>query len=235
MNGTKLKISYKDLIRACQFYAQKENRDYIYPKALNATQANFGDPKKMANAISELLKIWHLTFYRFGMFSEEKLEECITTNLTALYNYRFLNIRNFDLNESNSDDISRLFHSFLDALAGENSKFTRKSPTAVSKALNLIAPALFPLWDEAISQAYDCWWVYSDFGTIKYLDFSNILKSQVSGILNEYMNINSITNIESAEKRLISECQEISGNRYEKSLLKIIDEYNYAKYTKNWI
>ena len=233
--SSNIKISYKDLIRACQFYAQKEERDCVYPEALNGTQTKFGDPKSMTKAISSLLSIWHLVFYRFGNFSQEKLEECITDNLPALKNYQYLNLREFNLTESESDNIRLLFDSFLDATAGKNSKFTRRSPTAVSKTLNLIAPCLFPLWDEAISLAYDCWWVYSDFGANDYINFMQISKSQIFEILDEYMRVNSIADLKTAEQRLISECLAISGNRYSKSLLKIIDEYNYAKYTKNWL
>ena len=43
---------------------------------------------------------------------------------------------------------------FLEALEGGN----RKSPAATSRALHLLAPNFFPLWDNWIAQAYGCMW-----------------------------------------------------------------------------
>jgi hypothetical protein len=132
-------------------------------------------------------------------------------------------------------EIEELFTAFLDSTAGKNAKFTRKSPTAVSKALNLLAPKCFPLWDEAISQEYDCWWVYSDFGLPEYIKFMKLAKMECADIVTEYSQTYLIDNLDLAEQKLIQECLSISGTSYDRSLLKIIDEYNYAKYTKNWL
>lgn len=229
------KISYKDLIKACQFYAQKEERDYVYSAAITKLQNNFGKATIMADAISDLLKVWHLNFYRFGMFSPTLIEQCIKQRVDLIQKYALLNIRQLTFSDSETAEVEKLFSAFLDATAGTNAKFTRKSPTAVSKALNLLAPRCFPLWDEAISQAYNCWWVYSDFGFNEYIKFIQLAKTQCIDIIAEFARTNSISDIDAAEKKLIQECVSISGTNYDRSLLKIIDEYNYAKYTKNWL
>jgi len=228
-------ISYIDLFKACQFYSQKEERDYVYPAAITKIKNNFGNATIMADAVSDLLKVWHLSFYRFGMFSPILIEQCIRQKLDLIQKYALLNIRQLTFSDSEIAEIKILFSGFLDATAGTNAKFTRKSPTAVSKALNLLSSRCFPLWDEAISQAYDCWWVYSDFGFNEYIKFMALSKTQCIDIVTEFAKTNSISDIDIAEKKLIGECVSLSGTNYDRSLLKTIDEYNYAKYTKQWL
>ena len=229
------KMTYQDLLKACKFYAQKEQRDYVYPASIAKIQNNFGNTTIMAEAISTLLKIWHLNFYRFGTFSRELLEECIAAKLPLIREFKLLNIRHLSFEESEVVKIEDLFSNFLESTAGKNKKFTRRSPTAVSKALNLLAPKCFPLWDEAISQEYDCWWMHSDFGAMQYIRFMKLAKVQCVDITTEYSKAHSISNLDSAEQRLTQECASISGKIYDISLLKIIDEYNYARYTKHWL
>ncbi len=60
-------------------------------------------------------------------------------------------------------------------------------------------------------------------------------KAQSVNIVAQYAKTNSVVDIEVAEKNLIGECVSLSGTNYDRSLLKIIDEYNYAKHTKQWI
>jgi len=230
-----IKISYRDLIKACQYYAQNERRDYVYPNALKKIQSNFGDSKLMADGIADLLDVWHLNFYRFGGFSQDLIEQYINTKLTLMQKYNTVNIRHLTFSDLEIAEVKELFSAFLDATAGVNAKFTRKSPTAVSKTLNLLAPRCFPLWDEAISQAYDCWWVYSDFGVNKYIKFMELSKSQCLSIVNEYSIDYKINDPDLAETKLIQDCNSINQRNYDRSLLKILDEYNYAKYTKNWL
>jgi hypothetical protein len=78
----------------------------------------------------------------------------------------------------------------------------------VAKALHLLAPGFFPLWDEKIAKAYDCYHDNDPAG--KYMAF--FLKTKV-----------------------IVEALAPQVNAGEKTLLKLIDEYNYARYTKRWI
>lgn len=228
-------ISYRDLLKACQIYAKKEQHAYVYPDSITKLQNNFGNSKLMAEAISDLLIIWHLNFYRFGMFSTDILEKCIATKLPLIQEFRLLNIRQLNLADPEVKKIDELFTSFLDSTSGRNGKFTRKSPTAVSKVLNLLAPKYFPLWDEAISKEYDCWWEYPDFGIIEYIKFMKLTQSQCVDIVTEYSKVHAISDFDVAEQRLIQECISISGTNYDRNLLKIIDEYNYAKYTKQWL
>jgi len=60
-------------------------------------------------------------------------------------------------------------------------------------------------------------------------------KMQCIDIVTEFAKTNLISDIDLAENKLIRECVSLSGTNYDRSLLKIIDEYNYTKYTKNWL
>jgi len=90
----------------------------------------------------------------------------------------------------------------------ESTKLIMKSPVAVAKALHLLAPNFFPLWDDKIARAYGCY--YNDRPEEKYVSFCKITKAMVDEL-----------------KRCI--------NRPDKTIIKLIDEYNYSKYAKKWI
>jgi len=57
--------------------------------------------------------------------------------------------------ESYEEGITNLFKEFLKALQIDSGKMQgRTSPVAVSKALHLLAPDFFPIWDQKIAKAY---------------------------------------------------------------------------------
>jgi len=231
-------ITISDLKKCSKAFIQKEQRGYIYPDALNKVQNNFGTPDKICEGISDLLRGWHNNFYRFGPFDQAKILKSINHYHDQLKGWRTKNIRNVRLDSKSKfvTQFSPIFDCFLDATAGKNPKFTRRTVTGTSKCLHLLAPSLFPMCDEAISQAYDCWWVYSDFGFIEYIKFMKSMKILAEQLVDQYSKTHNIQNPNRAEMRLANEIKAYSGDTYQynKSLLKIIDEYNYAKYTKSW-
>lgn len=79
---------------------------------------------------------------------------------------------------------------------------------AVAKALHLLAPNFFPLWDETIARAYGCY--YNENPAEKYVLFCKITKTIADKVRNYIL-------------------------RSDKTLTKLIDEYNYSKYTQGWI
>ena len=91
---------------------------------------------------------------------------------------------------------------------GERKKLIRKSPVAVAKALHLLAPDFFPLWDMEIAQKNG--YHYNKDPDEKYYNFCE-------GI------------------RKIAEIVRTYSGTPNKPLLKLIDEYNYSKYTQEWI
>lgn len=186
-----------------------EKRDAMYKTATFLVNNFWGKSLEMADSLGVLLLTWNQAFYRYGLFDFDKLEQCITDNQSILNNYRRRDI----LSYSSSDDssIKPLFGEFLGALQiADGKKAGTKSPVSVSKALHLLAPGFFPLWDAKIARAYNCY--YASNPEQKYLIFIGKMKQ----IANE-----------------LYPSASLQAN--DKTLLKLIDEYNYAKYTKQWV
>lgn len=140
-------------------------------------------------------------------FDYDLLEQCIARNQAVLDAFRHRNI----LTHSPDDDrqIRPLFQEFLDALQMCEGKCKgRASPVGVAKALHLLAPGFFPLWDEKIARAYDCYYDSDPPG--QYMAFFSKTKAMAEALAPQ-VKVDA------------------------KTLLKLIDEYNYAKYTKGWI
>jgi hypothetical protein len=161
----------------------------------------------MANGLGVLLLTWNQAFYRYGTFDFDKLEECINENFQKIESFRNRDISS--LSNSDEDDIKDLFKKFLEALQIDSGKIQgRKSPVAVAKTLHLLAPSFFPIWDDKIAKAYKCY--YDKNPGEKYISFCKAIKIVADEV-----------------KNYISQS--------DKTLIKLIDEYNYSRYTKKWI
>lgn len=90
----------------------------------------------------------------------------------------------------------------------ETTGLASKSPVAVAKALHLLAPAFFPIWDQYIAGEYGC--DYDERPAEKYFEFCT------------------------ATKEFALKAKEYTS-RTDKTLIKLIDQYNYSKYTERWI
>ena len=135
----------------------------------------------------------------------------------------------FSFNESDRETIQRLF---LDSLPILENRDGYRSPVSVGKLLPLLAGEFFPFWDNNIARAYRCWW-YGDhsFAAKKYVDFMRKMKVLSENVLKDCMYKKNIGR-EAATEYIRRKCSEWGCKR---PFLKIIDEYNYAKYTKRWI
>jgi hypothetical protein len=195
-----LEVGYKE-------FRARESRDAMYKIATFLLCHYWGQPAEMANSLGVLLLTWNQAHYRFGRFDFEKLEECIAKNIVTLEGYRAKTILEYAAKDN--PHIMDLFEQFLAVLAiAEGTKNGARSPVAVAKALHLLAPGFFPLWDKKIAQEYCC--DYSTRPAEKYVAF--VKKSQCMA-------------------RRLQSVDLPAG----KTLLKLIDEYNYAKYTKGWV
>jgi hypothetical protein len=190
-------------------FKQHEGRDAMYKIATFLVQHFWGNASDMADSLGVLLLTWNQAFYRHGPFDFDELEKCISSNLELLSRYRKSNI--LDYTESDDEKIRHLFDQFLDALKIRGGKRKGvKSPVGVAKALHLLAPEFFPLWDEKIARAYG--YYYSSNSVEKYLAFLRMTKDMVRGLQ-----------------------ARITPKPTSRELLKLIDEYNYSKYTKGWL
>jgi len=82
-------------------------------------------------------------------------------------------------------------------------------PVGAAKSLHLLAPNFFPLWDRKIASEYKVPLGPVGTNSEKYWDFIETFSEQ---------------------------CKTLNGRlSKEDNLLKVIDEYNYCHYTKDWI
>jgi hypothetical protein len=192
-------------------FLKNEPRFDAYLKSQSQINNNWGKADEMAKGVKILLDSWHMNFYRFGRFDLPSLTICIASNLDSLQEFNLKFITNYS--EKDEDAISLLFKNFLEALRGGKNRSCR-SPVAVAKALHLFAPNYFPLWDNYIALEFNTLWGSASSGTFCYLTFCFKMKTIVAAVKEYDCVKNPIPN---------------------RSILKLVDEYYYSKYTKHWI
>jgi hypothetical protein len=179
----------------------------MYKVATFLTSHFWGKPSDMADALGVLLLTWNQAFYRYGFFDFDSLEKCILNNFNEIQVYRNMDIE--ELSDHNEKAVKSLFVEFNQALQiASGKKKGIKSPVSAAKCLHLLAPGVFPLWDDKIARAYGCY--YGKEPSDKYFSFCRIIRRVAHDIKN-YVDTGT------------------------DSIVKLIDEYNYSKYTKGWV
>ena len=196
-----------DVLRGCEAFRSHEKRGAMYKVATFLLKYYWGRPADMADGLGVLLLTWNQALYRYGGFDFAALENILREKLSQIEEYRGREITSFTA--SDEPTIAELFTRLLDALKIADGKSKgKKDPVAVAKAMHLLAPRFFPLWDDKIAKAYNC----------RYL----------AKLAKAYIALMRIT------RDIVAPLPAILMNG-ECSVLKIIDEYNYAKFTKAWI
>lgn len=184
--------------------------DPVYATTIKWERSHWGKVPEMADGISIFLRIWNQAFYRAGMFDIERLDDWLTERIPQLNTLHERKISS--LTTSDSEIILRLFQTLHPVLAiSYGKKKGDKSPVSVAKALHLLLPDFLPLWDTYIADAYEC-----DHGNDQkpaegYLDFCFQMK-ELSDTAIKWKGVR----------------QRVGPNR---SLLKVVDEYNYGRWT----
>lgn len=200
-------VTQEEFCKGIEEFGKREKRDAMYKVATFIISYYWGKPFDMANGLGVLLLTWNQAFYRYGSFDFDKLERCININLKKVEFFRKRYITS--LLESDEKNITDLFKEFLEALQIDLGKIQgRTSPVAVSKALHLLAPDFFPIWDQKIAKAYG--YNYYKNPEKKYFSFCRIIK----------------TIADKVEGYIVHS---------DKTLIKLIDEYNFSKYTGGWV
>lgn len=199
--------SREDFLKGIAAFKAGEPRDAMYRVAVFLVSKFWGRPPEMADGLGVLLLTWNSAFYRYGGFDFYALETCIADNLNILDAYRARGISS--LSDSDEGSVRRLFDEFLGALRISSGKGKdRRSPVAVAKALHLLAPNFFPIWDHSIAKAFGC--PYDRNPGAQYVRFCKKMKQ-------------------------FAETAVAWDARGPKSVLKLMDEYSYSKYTKQWM
>lgn len=203
-------ISLSDLETQCRAFEEWEPRDSMYRVSTFLVCEWWDDPAKLVDALSVLLLIWNGAFYRYGSFDEDALESCLRQNQGKLSALRARDISSFG--EADEPDTEKLF--LLLSRALKRTVDGVESPVSAGKALHLLAPHFFPLWDQYIAPAYQCPYM-GELANVAYIVFARRIRA-MAGLLS-------------------AELASDGGPREEwlsrKPLLKRIDEYNYMKYT----
>ena len=204
---TRYLIRVADLEKGCRTFERHEGRGSMYRVGTFLLEKWWGRPADMVDALTVLLLTWNAAFYRHGMFDQNRLETFLVGKWDAISSFRNRDIRS--LTARDRGIIRRLFVGFNAALQIQEGKDQgRRSPVAVAKTLHMLGPRFFPLWDYEIANQYGC--DYSEKPANAYMRFCDIAQTIVADLTGR-----------------------VSPSP--KSLLKRIDEFNYAQYTKGWI
>ena len=191
-------------------FRDKERRDAMYKTATFLVKYFWGKAAEIADGLGVLLLTWNQAHYRYGSFDFQLLEKVVTANQQQLDSFRNRDI--FSYVPADDPAITSLFGQLLDALRiCEGKKKGAKSPVAVAKALHLLGPAYFPLWDFEIAKAFGC--SYGQQPAAQYLAFVRKTKYLAEQLT----------------------AQGIALGDTDRTSLKVLDEYNYARYTKHWV
>jgi hypothetical protein len=202
-------LTLDEVLDGTSAFRDHERRDAMYKTATFLVAHFWGQPAQMADGLGVLLLTWNQAFYRYGGFDFDVLEACIAATIDQLTGFRSRDISTYDY--SDNALIAQLFDQFNSALSiRKDGEEGPKSPVSTAKALHLLAPAFFPLWDNEIARAYG--FNYQSEPADKYMRFMRDMKRIVKSI-------------------------DVSSRSADtgKTALKLIDEYNYARFTKHWI
>lgn len=198
----------EEFLKGYESFREHDPRNAMYEVASFFVSHFWGNFREMSNGLGVLLLTWNQGYYRYGGLSFDELEECLENNWDAIEFFRNREI--FSLSESDKVRVKDLFDTFLIALRRiDNKGSDTRSPVAVAKALHLLSPKFFPLWDETIANSYGC--NYGSNPSDKFYLFCEKMKTFAETV-NKYEN-----------------------NPEDVTILKLIDEYNYTKYTRKWI
>jgi hypothetical protein len=203
-------VSLTQLERGCREFEAAEPRDSMYRVSRFLLQQWWGDSKKLVDALSVLLLTWNSAFYRYGAFDESLVEAWLNENSSAIVAFGKREIDSFG--EADYSKVERLFLTFQRALGHADAK--GESPVGTAKALHLLAPSFFPIWDGYIAEAYNCPFT-NEFPQVAYFVFCGRMREIAIGL----------------QKELAETDFTMRAWLLQKPLLKRIDEYSYVTFT----
>jgi hypothetical protein len=184
-------------------YEEEKIRDIFYSELIEYK----GIP--LEKAIIHVLSAWNQRV----PVDEMKLNEAVRNVPDTIKKWDIVKI---DLWKNHSE-ITKIFKNFINTAKPNENGRNRKNYTGASKALHIINPRFFIMWDEAIRDRYGC--RENEEG---YFNFLLRCQKEIEEIISTYER----------------DYQEIAERIYEgppKSIVKLLDEYNIAKYTNTWI
>lgn len=196
-------VTIDRLRKARTRYVGGEPRDLFYRAALVLIAASANPPSELdlAESLAVLLLTWNTQFYRFrGGFTQARLLAIRELLDHCTVDLNDLRTRRLDtLTEADKTAISRTFHAFEIDLG----------PVGAAKALHLLAPEFFPIWDDAIAKkAYRIYFKRAGGNSDHYLRLMRVTAAEIEGLG--------------------------GWDAFDGNPIKAIDEYNYCVYTQGW-
>ncbi len=195
--------SAQDLQAARATFEANEPRDLFYRVATELIDLalRHATTLTVAEALAVLLQTWNSSYYRFhGRFDEQHFHEF--DSMLTRHRQSHATFRQRTLEGLSPQDEAAIVPIFTDfeQLLG---------PVGAAKALHLLAPGFFPLWDRTIAAAYGVGLKGRGANAEQYLRFMLITKRQ---------------------------CETLGGfQAIGPNPLKALDEYNYCRFARNWL
>ena len=216
-------MNYRELLEAHKKFLELEPRYFFYDGYIKTKDDFwFRNGKINENEIKKLryfIRSWDPHFSG----SINKLNECfkkIHRDIMALKNKSIDRINLCDKNTKKH--IKKIFNPF-----GDCGKKNRFESTDASKIIHIILPKLFVMWDNSIRNGMwkdRKWKKPKKFKGEEYVAFLLLMRNEAKDIIDRYREQKHCP-----PKQAISEIEK-KGSDY--TLAKLIDEYNYIKYTK---
>lgn len=215
-------IKAEQLRAGCIAFASREHRDAMYRIAVLLVNQTWGKPAEVADALGVILLTWNQAFYRYGPPDFDHIESFLRARENEIFGYREGH-ELARLSDRQIDSAAILFEDLLDATQIRTAKTgeVRRSPVSAAKALHVLAPSAFPIWDDRIRTALGFGGA-SRTAPTQYLRFMHSCRATLQGLSQEQ-----------PLEELAAELSELG--RFPKTILKFLDEYFYALYTKHWI
>jgi hypothetical protein len=224
-------MNYKKIWEYSKKFEEIEVRDVFYKIATRLISKS-SDLDDRVDAILVVLLTWNRGFYRYRTFDTNHVEEFSNAMREFETIFDLLRRKNLDLDNINfeSEIFQNLSSSFADDVPSYKEAilltFDRFSEilgwTGASKAMHLINARLFMMWDDAIRKNYRC--PCSPEG---YIEFMKSSQDTAKEIITSYCKEFNCSRGEALES--------ISSLADGKTLPKLIDEYNYVRFTKGLI
>ncbi len=162
-----------DLEAARRAFEIEEPRGLFYKVASDLVdRALRGDSStSVSEAVAVLLQSWNAQYYRFrGGFTEQDfrtIDALLQKHMGDLVKLRPLSIET--ATSEQLDEASKIFSAFEPGLGA----------TGASKCLHLLAPRLYPLWENGIQKAYGFYLTYAPNRAQDYRRFMDVARQSI--------------------------------------------------------
>jgi len=203
-----------NILIGCSVFAKAEPRDQTYVLCMNLSLKP--DPKSKLYAIESLIREWNKkSFYRFRPKQLNKISPDIQSFLRQ-EGGRIGSLESKTLGHLDLSDIQ-----LVSEVYWELSEYDSIGQTGASKALHMMIPRLFVMWDDNIATAYHrLHESHKVQEALCYQQFMRTCNEVAAAVLSK-----------TSEEELTTKHPNFKSTGFRKTLAKMLDECNYAEFT----